>query len=66
MHVSQINRFAIYFISILSIERDSQTNMTSNGCSFLQLDAVTAHKIAWLLILTGVPVATIGRSIHSK
>ena len=39
---------------------------TSNGCSFLQLDAVTTHKIAWLLILAGVPVATIGRSIHSK
>ena len=52
---------------MLSIEFDSQTNTTtSNGCSFLQLDAVTTHKIAWLLILAGVPVATIGRSIHSK
>ena len=52
---------------MLSIEFHSQTNTTtSNGCSFLQLDAVTTHKIAWLLILAGVPVTTIGRSIHSK
>lgn len=65
--INQINRFAIYFILILSIERDSQTNVTSNGCSFLQLDAVTNRKIAWLLIvIAGIPVTTTGRSIHSK
>ena len=66
--INQINRFAIYFISVLSIERDSQTNTTSNKCSFLQLDAVTNRKIAWLLIvLAGIhDVTTTGRSIHSK
>ena len=51
---------------MLSIERHSQTNKTRNTCSFLQLNAVTNHKIAWLLILAGVPVTNTGRSIHSK
>ena len=66
--INQINRFAIYFISVLSIERDSQTNTTSNESLFLQLlDAVTNRKIAWLLIVhAGNPVTTTGRSIYSK
>ena len=45
---------------ILSIESNSQINETNNAFSFfLQLDAVSNRKIAWLLTLrAGLPVTT--------